>query len=168
MIVSWETNILCYVNECGKDRSALVRSFLKFNSEIHSGGVCRGLKCSEKAWGCRECREWAFSKEATTLLFLSRSDTGGCWRRVCGSCKRVGDVRREHCVITAEAQAAWLVGRTPKVSPGTTLTMALAEVAALLEVFEPRAARFLFLSQITTGTRSPGWLFRTQNHKIIY
>lgn len=48
MIVSWETNILCYVNECRKDRSALVRSFLKFNSEIHSGGVCRGLKCLEK------------------------------------------------------------------------------------------------------------------------
>lgn len=80
----------------------------------------------------------------------------------------MGDVRREHCVITAEAQAARLVGRRPKVSPGTALTMAVAEVAALLEVFEPRAARFLFLSQITTGTRSPGWLFHTQNHKIIY
>lgn len=52
MIVSWETNILCYVNECDKICSALVRESLKFNSEIHSGGVCRGLTCLEKAWGC--------------------------------------------------------------------------------------------------------------------
>lgn len=53
MIVSWETNTLCYVNACDKECSALVRSFLKFNSEIHSGGVSRGLKCLEKAWGPR-------------------------------------------------------------------------------------------------------------------
>lgn len=62
MIVSWETNILCHVNECDKGRSAPVRLFLEFGSEFHSGGVCEAPKCLEMAWGCRECWECALSR----------------------------------------------------------------------------------------------------------
>lgn len=98
MIVFWETNILCYVNECDMYCWALVRSFLEFRSEIRSGGVCRGMKCLDKVLGAGNAGNWPFLRRWQPCYY-SAAKTEAAIGAVCVAVSRVCVTCRENAAL---------------------------------------------------------------------